>query len=338
MLKKILVISLLAICSTAFAEGTMTEQLKASINPNNVRITYDVYQGGWMNRYTFAQKGKDFYVQKDYPIFQMAQYKSMGFMGFGGVGRVGAPPKKKPIENKTGRKPIKINDYRGEPVDYVNERTKDLFNLFMYGKSNGLDALIGGIAGPAMSALASLSKEEQKKLHDLFDLCIGYQDKIYMVSRGAEVAGWIKTEDAVPEQLRDKPLMLLMEHFLLPNAIKDVLMATSKNQEIKFVQSYEQIIDNELCVAEEFTSQELTDQGVPQGKEMRFTFYYKDGKLAYFDRDVNNVTYGGALISIGGVKQPASLNKVIALDQNVDGYVFESLKHYDMGELKKKGE
>jgi len=32
----------------------------------------------------------------------------------------------------------------------------------MYGKSNGLDALIAGIAGPAMSALASLTKEEQK--------------------------------------------------------------------------------------------------------------------------------------------------------------------------------
>ena len=32
------------------------------------------------------------------------------------------------------------------------------------------------------------------------------------------------------------------------------------------------------------------------------------------------------------------LNKVIALDQNVDDYIFESLKHYDMGELKKRDE
>ncbi|MBQ6743407.1 MAG: hypothetical protein IJR05_01455 [Acidaminococcaceae bacterium] len=335
MLKKLLAISLIAACSTAFAEGTMTEQLKASIDPSNVRIAYDVYQGGWNNRYTFAQKDKDFYVQKDYPIFQPVQYKRMGFMGFGGVGRVGAPPKKKPIENKTGRKPIKLNDYRGEPVDYVNERTKNLFNLFMHGKSNALDVLVGGAAGPAMSALATLSKEEQKKLNDLFDLCIGYQDKIYMVGRGAEIAGWIKAEDAVPEQLKDKPLVLLTEHFLFPNAIKDVLLATPQNHEIKFVQSYEQIIDNELCVAEEFTSQELTDQGVPQGKEMHFIFYYKDGKLAYFDRNEDNMNYGTFL----GMKGTSNyLNKVIALDQNVDDYVFESLKHYDMGELKKRGE
>ncbi len=321
MLKKLLAISLLAVCGTAYAEGTLTEQLKASIDPHNVRIIYDVYSWGcWNNRYTFAQKGKDFYVQKDYPIRLPFQYMNKGFKGSGGAGRSGASPKKKPIENTTGRKPIKFNDYQGEPINYVNERTKDLFNAFVYGESNTLNAPTGGVAGPATGALASLSEEGQKRNRDIFDLCIGCQDKIYMVSRGIETAGWVKAEDAVPAKLRAKPLALLREHFLGPNALKDVLLATPENHEIKFVQSYEQIIDNELCVAEEFTSQELTEQGVPQGKEIHFVFYYKDGKLA-------------CMKEVG-----KHLNKVIALDQNVDGYIFESLKHYDMGVLKKRDE
>ena len=263
------------ISGTNAVEGTLTDKLKKSIDANNIRIVYDVYFEGWKNRYTFAKRGKDFYVQKDYPIFLPVKYKSKGFLGFG-VERADASQKKKKIENKTGRKPIKFNNAEGVPIDYVNEKTRNLFNSFMYGSSDGLD----------------------------------------------------------------KALEILGEPFLDSNALKDVLFATPEKHAVKLVKTYEQIIDNELCVAEEFSSQELTEEGIPQDEEKHFTFYYKDGKLAYFDKNINNNIPHGKAFGIFGIPipEPVCLNKVIALDQNIDGYIFDSLKHYEMGELKKRGE
>ncbi len=61
-LKKVLVASLLAACSTAFAEGVSTDHLKASIDPNNVRIIYETSVWGAGHnlstdkRFTFAQR------------------------------------------------------------------------------------------------------------------------------------------------------------------------------------------------------------------------------------------------------------------------------------------
>ena len=350
MLKKLLVVSLLAACSTAFAEGTMTEQLKASIDPANVRIVYDVYQQGasrnrmvaLTNRYTYAQKGMDFYIIRDYPIMKPKETKSKKSGLFG----LGIPAKTKKSDNKqnisvTDANPIEMNVSESDVSAFVDSMSKMTYRILFDDNGNLVPRYNsfagGGIWGALAGAMASYSENQTRQMdikNNLYDLCIGHEGIVYMLNRGKEKGNRLNIEDAVIEKLEYSSMQILFDQFVMPNGLRDVLFASPSNREIKHIRSYNQIIGNDTFTAEEFSSQPITEQGIPEGKEMLFTFYYKDGTLKYFDNDFTNM---------GAVRNPRltgrCINKVIALDRNIDDYVFNSLKHYEIvGEKKKRGE
>ncbi len=330
MLKKILAVSLLAVCSTSFAEGTMTERLKASIDPDNVRVVYETYrgvveQGLTPDRmFTFAKRGKDFYIQKDFALMKPLDLREMakkavvmnqGF-GIGGLFGLGGPKKSK-----------------SATADSQAGTAKPGYTL----SDNDVVAFSGSLIRDQYNACIQAQNPSKNPITDLFDLCVGYQDKIYMINRGAQKGSWVRVEDAVPGKLIDESLQILSEFKFSSNAL-NVLLSRPGEYDLKYVNSCEQVINGENYAGEEFVSQQLNDTGLANAPETRFTLFYKDGKLAYIDEGTNNMGVTGSSNVLGMKFTYKFMTKVISLDKNFDNYVLRSLRHYDIGEQKLKNE
>ena len=307
MFKKLLVLSLLATCSNAFAEGTLTEQLKKTIDPNNVRIVYDTYLGtaergiAPLKRLTFAKRGKDFYIQKDFPIFKPVDpievYKKQKRAKAGGAGAV-----------ITGAEsmPTAFDDSSDVVVGYVGSLQRDQFNIITE-QSRPTMPNIGGGIGFVLGALSQMAAREQNKVKDLYDLCIGLNGKIYMLNRGVEKGHWINAEDAKPEKLINEANKILSEIRQSSNGL-NLLLSASTNQDMKLVKTYKKIIGIKYYTAEEFVTQPVTDEGLPQGQENHITFLYRDGKLEYIDEGSNG--FGGGNV-MGMNHTLKHLNKIV---------------------------
>ncbi|MBQ6743403.1 MAG: hypothetical protein IJR05_01435 [Acidaminococcaceae bacterium] len=368
MLKKILIITLLATCSTSFAEGTLTEQLKASIDSNNMRIVYVTYGGSVEyglhpnRKFTFAKRGNDFYVQKDFPLVRpidpKEMYKKMKEsgtkIGHGGLFGFSLPKKNKKeiIDSQKDNEQTAYTLSDDEVIGYGGLLIRNQYNICLQPRQESLNmpvnyghGISGFIAGAGMQMAQHKIQQMQKKAAEapnveLYDLCVRKDDKIYMLNRGVQRGSWLSIEDATPDKLSIPTLQILGEFKFSSNAL-NVLLSKPGEYNVKYVKSYEQNINGENYLGEEFSSEQLNDVGLSYAPATNFTLFYKDGKLAFIDEGSNGAIAMADMAGNNplGVKFTHKyLTKIIALDANIDDYVFRSLKHYEIGKQKLRDE